>query len=107
MTVLVYKDDILVYGKSAAEHDSRLAKVLQTLDEVGLKLNHDKCAFRQPELKLLGHVFSQDGILADPDKVEAILRMQPPKNVPELRRFMGIVHYWDLICLTRILLQGF
>ena len=72
-----------------------MTKVLQTLNEVGLKLNHDKRTFRQPELKFLGHVFSQDGIRADPDKVEVILRMQPPKNVPELRRFMGMVRYLE------------
>ena len=66
--------------QSMTEH----GKVLQTLDKAGLKLNRDKCTFCQSELKFLGHVFSQDGIRADPDKVEAILQMEPPKNVPEL-----------------------
>ncbi len=92
-SVFVYIDDMLVYGKDPMEHDNRLTKVLQTLDKAGLKLNRDKCTFRQSELKFLGHVFSQDGIRADPDKMEAILQMKPPNNVPELRRFMGMVHY--------------
>ncbi len=91
--VFVYMDDILVYGSDAKEHDRRLANVLKTLETAGLKLNNDKCTFRQTELKFLGHVFGQNGVRADPDKVEAILQMQPPQNVPELRRFMGMVHY--------------
>ena len=49
--------------------------------------------YRQSELKFLGHVFSQEGIRADPSKVDAILQMKPPQNVPELRCFMGMVHY--------------
>ena len=80
--VFVFMDDILVYGKNATEHANRLTKVLHTLDKAGLKLNREKCTFRQSELP--GHVFSQEGMRVDPDKVEAILQMEPPKNVPEL-----------------------
>lgn len=91
--VFVYMDDVLVYGKDEAEHEYRLSKVLETLDHAGLQLNREKCQFRKKELKFLGHLFSQEGVKADPDKVSAILQMSPPESVTQLRQFMGMVHY--------------
>ena len=41
--VVVYMDDILVYGSNMKEHDERLSKVLHILKENGLKLNDSKC----------------------------------------------------------------
>ena len=52
--VVVYMDDILVYGSDIKEHDARLSKVLHVLKENGLKLNDSKCHYRQSELKFLG-----------------------------------------------------
>ncbi len=49
-------DDIIVYGRSAEEHDSRLHKVLETLRQKGLTLNYDKCMFRLPEVQFMGHI---------------------------------------------------
>ena len=36
-------DDIILVGADQAEHDSRLEKVIQRLDEHGLTLNASKC----------------------------------------------------------------
>ena len=40
-------DDILVHGSTVEEHDDRLTKVLQRLEEAGLTLNREKCQFSQ------------------------------------------------------------
>ena len=45
--VVCLMDDILVYGKSQAQHDDRLVKVLCRLKVSGLTLNSDKCKFSQ------------------------------------------------------------
>ena len=44
---------------------------------------------------ILGHLIDKDGIRADPGKTTAIINMTAPTNVPELRRFMGMVNQLD------------
>lgn len=39
-------DDIIVYGQSTEEHVKRLYRVLDRIQEVGLKLDKTKCEFR-------------------------------------------------------------
>ena len=85
-------DDILVFGKDEAEHDSRLQAVLQRIEDAGVTLNPEKCEFKKKELTFLGHIIDPEGIRADPEKTVAIRKMHPPTSVPELRRFMGMVN---------------
>ena len=54
--VVCYLDDIVVIGRTLAEHDSNLCKVLEAIEKSGLKLNKDKCVFRQKKIKFLGHI---------------------------------------------------
>jgi hypothetical protein len=42
----------------------------------------------------LGHIISQEGIVVDPEKVEAIRECSTPRNVVEVRSFMGLVGYY-------------
>ena len=85
-------DDILVHGKTRSEHDKRLAKVLEKLEEAGITLNKEKCEFAKSRVKFLGHIVDSDGVRADPDKVRAIQEMPPPSSVGEVRRFLGMVN---------------
>ena len=48
-------DDILVHGETQAQHDERLVKVLNWLQEPGLTLNSEKCKFSQTKVRFLGH----------------------------------------------------
>ena len=57
-----FMDDILVYGTTEKEHDGRLEKVMQRIETAGLKLNREKCAIRQSQLRFLGHLIDQSGI---------------------------------------------
>ena len=90
--VLCQMDDILVFGRDQAEHDRRLIAVLTRIEEAGATLNPQKCEFSQTTLKFLGHIIDSEGIRADPEKTDAIMKMSPPTSVPELRRFMGMVN---------------
>ena len=84
-------DDVLVYGKDK-EHDKQLEAVLQQIEAAGMTLNSDKCEVSKTQLKFLGHIIDQSGIRADPAKTEAIIKMSAPKNVAEVRRFVGMVN---------------
>ena len=49
--------------------------------------------FYQRELPFLGHIVSAEGIKPDPEKVEAIRQLPPPRNKSELRTFLGMITY--------------
>ena len=90
--VVCMMDDILVYGKNQEEHDERLLKVLQRLEVAGLTLNRQKCEFSQVLVKFLGQMVDKSGVRPDPAKVKAIQGMPIPKNVSDVRRFLGMVN---------------
>lgn len=90
---IVWQDDILIFGKTEEEHDEMLAKVMTRIEESGLKLNKVKCKFRKPRLRYVGHKFDKDGVSADEEKIQAIMELDAPKNVPELRRVLGMIRY--------------
>lgn len=91
--VAVYMDDIIVHGGDMKEHDERLQKVMERLESAGLKLNTEKCVLRKGELHFLGQVINRDGVRCDPAKVSAINELDPPENVHELKRALGMVNY--------------
>ena len=86
-------DDILVFSENEEVHDKHLKNTMEKLNNAGIKLNKEKCQFRQQEIDFLGFVINKDGVKADPRKTEAILEMLYPTNVAELRRFLGMVNY--------------
>ena len=90
--VLCLMDDVLVFGKSQAEHDTHLEAVLKRMESAGVTLNPNKCEFSQSELKFLGHIINNQGVKVDPEKTKAILDMQPPNSVSEMRRFIGMAN---------------
>ena len=92
--VIVFLDDILVYSKSEEEHEQHLRLVLQVLREHQLYAKWSKCSFYQRQIHYLGHIISEEGIVVDPDKVEAIKEWSAPRNVAEVRSFMGLVGYY-------------
>jgi len=92
--VVVYIDDILITGRTKEEHLQNLGKVLDRLSEYGLKLKKQKCYFLKDSVEYLGYVIDADGLHATPAKVEAIVNAPSPKNVTELKSFLGLVNYY-------------
>ncbi|KAL1471974.1 hypothetical protein MTO96_039619 [Rhipicephalus appendiculatus] len=87
--VMCLQDDIIISGETTGEHDSNLRLVLKNLEDPGATLNIDKCFFRQTEVTLLGHVVSETGSSADPEKVSAITQLDPPHYMSEVRYLLG------------------
>ncbi|KAL4388726.1 hypothetical protein GQ457_09G011400 [Hibiscus cannabinus] len=92
--VVVFIDEILVYSKSEDEHEEHLRIVLQTLRENQLYAKFSKCEFWLNEVVFLGHIVSAEGIRVDPKKIEAIMDWKQPKNVSEVRSFLGLAGYY-------------
>ena len=91
--VVCMMDDVLVFGSTPAEHWGRLKAVLDRVSRSGMTLKKEKCEFGCSEVKFMGHLVSAAGIKPDPDKVKAILELEPPRNKTEGRRFTGMVNY--------------
>ena len=82
--VFIYLDDILITGTSDEEHLATLDKVLSHLEEVGLRLKCNKCAFMLPSVEYLGHKISAEGLQPTGEKVQAVNEAPPPNNVSQL-----------------------
>lgn len=76
-----YLHDVIVTGRSREKHERNLCAVLQRLTDAGLKLNMQKCSFRQTSLRFLGHIVSKDGILPDTDHITAIRNTSAPDDL--------------------------
>ncbi|PIK58589.1 Transposon Ty3-I Gag-Pol polyprotein [Apostichopus japonicus] len=93
-TVLIYLDDILVFGRTFQETQQRLEMVLSRLRSYNLKVKPEKCYLYEERLRYLGHIVSKDGILPDPEKTRAIQNWKRPETERELRSFMGLASYY-------------
>ena len=67
--------------------------MLERPTNAGVTLNIDKCTFRVPKIKFLGDVAGANGIEVDPEKVAAVVNLPAPKNVHEIRVFLGMVNH--------------
>lgn len=63
-----------------------------SMDDVGLKLNKDKCLFNIQSVKFLGHIFTGQGLQIDNSKIQAINQVDTPPTVKQLR-FLGMTNY--------------
>eukprot|EP00253_Pinus_taeda_P008047 PITA_08047 len=92
--VLIFIDDILIYSRTIEEHYEHLRRVLQTLREHQLYAKFSKCDFFKEEIQYLGHVITKEGIAVDPEKIKAIMDWPVPKDVTDVRSFMGLAGYY-------------
>ena len=93
--VCVYLDDILVTGKSEAEHLRNLEEVLKKLDAAGIRLKKAKCVFMQTKVEYLGHIITKNGLQPSDEKVRAIQKAPSPQNTTQLRSFLGMITYYS------------
>ena len=91
---LVYLDDVILMSKTIPEHLERLKLVLNALRKAHLKLKPSKCKLLRERVSFLGHVVSKEGISTDPEKVKQILEWPVPKNLTEVRGFLGLAGYY-------------
>ena len=90
----VFFDDIIIHSKTLEEHKEHLRIIFQTLRENKLFINQKKSEFFLNEIQYLGHIISKDGIRMDPTKLDVIKDWPIPKNLHELRSFIGMCAYY-------------
>ena len=87
--VEVYVDDMLVKSLDEEKHLDDLEETFDTLRRYNMKLNQSKSGFGVSSRKFLGFMVSYRGIEANPDKIQAILDMEPPRNIKEVQFLTG------------------
>ena len=92
--VVVFIDDILMYSKDREIHDTHLQVVLDILRKEQLYAKLSKCEFWLTEVSFLRHIVSKEGIREDPKKIEVVVGWKPPRNVIEVRSFLGLAGYY-------------
>ena len=91
---LVYLDDVTVYGSSFSDQMENLEKVLQRIRWARLKLSPEKCILFQREVTYLGYIVNENGVKVDARKLEAVAEWLIPRNVTEVKRFLGLASYY-------------
>ncbi|EFP03733.1 hypothetical protein CRE_01522 [Caenorhabditis remanei] len=93
--VASYLDDIIVSAETMHEHEHILKLLFARLEEYGLKVSLEKCAFAKSEIKFLGFIVNGNGRKPDPQKTEVIRGMESPKNQKQLASFLGAICFYS------------
>eukprot|EP00804_Cyclotella_cryptica_P015818 CCRYP_006329-RA/>CCRYP_006329-RA protein AED:0.35 eAED:0.21 QI:0/-1/0/1/-1/1/1/0/390 len=93
--VRTHLDDLLCITRASLDdHLNHLRSILTRLQDAGLRVNAPKSKFCAVETEYLGYILTRTGIKPQPNKVQAILAITPPKQVKNLCRFLGMVQYY-------------
>ena len=95
----VYLDDILIYSETFEQHLEHIERVIQRLDNYGLKLKHKKCHFAQLETEYLGFILGNGSYRTAPRLIEAIQNFPEPKLIEEVKlkdiqSFLGVCNFY-------------
>jgi len=86
-------DDIVVYAKTAKEHDAIIHSLMETAAKNGLVLNSSKCTIKTPSITFFGMTYDADGVHPDPEKICDLQDMPIPTCKKELQTFLGFIQY--------------
>jgi hypothetical protein len=93
--VQAYIDDLLIITRGTLDdHLLRLETMRTRLRDARPKVNAGKSLFCTHEIEYLGYIVTREGIKPQQKKVQAILTLNLPNNVKELRHFLGMVQYY-------------
>jgi hypothetical protein len=89
LTIEAYVDDIVVKTKKVSNLVDDLDGAFKCLKAKNIKLNPEKCVFSVPRGMLLGFIVSERGIEANPEKIAAIIKMGPIRDLKGVQKVMG------------------
>jgi len=92
--VVVFVDDVLVGTEIEEGHDKIVEEVLRRLEENDLYIKPEKCAWKVRKIGFLGVVIGPSGIEIEKEKVDRMLSWPEPRNVKDIRKFLGLTNYY-------------
>ena len=92
--IAVFVDNVLVETETEKEHDEIVEKVLRGLEENNLYVKPEKCIWKVRKIGLLGVVIGSNRIEMEKKKVDRVLSWPGPKNMKDIRKFLGLANYY-------------
>lgn len=92
--VMVYLDDILIFGNDKKEHRKLVREVLQRLKDNDLYAKAEKCFFEKSSIDYLGMIISKGHVEMDPKKVSGVLEWPVPAKVKHVQAFLGFANFY-------------
>jgi hypothetical protein len=86
-------DDITIYGRTVREHNERLAACLHRLQKYNITLNKAKFIFGVDKVTFMAMQLSSKGIQPSQQKVDAVKYFKTPRNVSEVKSFLGLINF--------------
>ena len=87
-------DDGLVFCRTPEEHVGHVRSVLERLHAERLYAKPRKCHWGKSRLRFLGHIVSAEGLRVDPAKIAVVRDWATPRDVSQLRSFLGLGNYF-------------
>ena len=88
-------DDLLIHAKDEKELMDRIRKVLEALRQAQITLSRKKLKISS-RVKFGGMIISDAGVQPDPERIAALVKLEPPKNVKEVRGWLGAIQQLNI-----------
>jgi len=92
--VAVFVDDVLVGTETEKGHNEIIEEILRRLEENDLYIKPEKCVWKVKKIGFLGVIIGPNGIEIEGEKVDGVLSWPEPKNVKDVRKFLGLTNYY-------------
>jgi len=92
--VAAFVDNVLVGTETEEGHDEIVEEILRRLEENDLYIKLEKCVWKARKIGFLGVVIGPDRIEMEAEKVDGVLSWPQPKNVKDVRKFLGFANYY-------------
>jgi len=92
--VAVFVDDVLVGTETKEEHDEIMEEILRRLEENDLYIKLEKCVWKVRKIGFLEVIIGPNRIEMEEEKINGVLSWPQPKNVKDVRKFLGLTNYY-------------
>jgi len=91
---VAFIDNILVEAKIEKRHNKIVKKILKRLEENDLYIKLEKCVWKIQKIRFLKVIIRSNEIEIKKEKVNRVLSWLEPKNIKDIRKFLGLANYY-------------
>jgi len=92
--ITAFVDNVLVGTDTKEGHDEIVEEVLKRLEKNDLYVKLEKCVWKVKKIGFLGVVIGPNRIEIEKEKVDRVLGWSEPKNIKDVRKFLGLANYY-------------
>jgi len=92
--VVAFIDNMLVETETKKEYNKIVEEILRRLEKNDLYIKPEKYMWKVRKIEFLGVTIGSDGIEMEKEKVDRVLSWLEPKNVKDVRKFLGLTNYY-------------